>query len=70
MALQLDWDSYWSIYEANPEMLQDDLQSLPDFLKHQSARVQFEVVRHAPKHIVKSLLPCLTMDCQIRLLER
>lgn len=78
MALQLDWDSFWAMYESNPEMLQHEVDNLPDFLRGKPARVQIQIVKHAPHSVIindkphkvrDKLMSSLCYDAQIQLLQ-
>lgn len=66
---QWDWDSYWEFYKANPEALQKDVDTLPNFLRGKSTRIQIEIMKNAPKKIIHQMINYLTFDCQIALMK-
>ncbi len=69
MTTRLEWIDFWSIYMENPEALQKEVDTMPDFLRGKSTRVQIEIMKHAPKTIIRKVINSLTIDCQLALLR-
>lgn len=69
MTARLDWTDFWSIYTENPEALQKEVDTMPEFLRGKSTRVQIEIMKHAPKTVIHKLINSLTIDCQLALLR-
>lgn len=69
MATQWEWADFWSVYKVNPSIMDDEMwRDFPQWIRQKSTRVQISILTGAPESIVKSLLPFLTFDCQIKLL--
>lgn len=69
MAVKFGWCDFWAVYKSCPEVLQDEIDRLPEWLQQKSTRVQMEVLQEAPKEVVESMLSVLTIDCQIMLIQ-
>lgn len=69
MALQWEWDDFWAVYRANPEVLQNAVDTMPDYLRDKSTKIQVQALQDAPDEIVTDLLKYLTYDAQIKLIR-
>lgn len=69
MALQWSWPDAWSLYKVNPEALQEVVDTMPDFIRDKSTKVQLQILEDAPSEVVADLLKYLTYDAQIKLVR-
>lgn len=69
MALQWEWADMWAVYRVNPEMLQEVVDTMPDYLRDKSTKIQVQALQDAPDEVVTGLLKYLTYDAQIRLIR-